>query len=113
MEYVCFNWYYPHILPPLWEWLREYVSKYGLPNIINDVVVTASDIQPQEQLCLVLPLESWGLITNSKFRELPFKAPQYFPSKFSFDSVGKRYFWECEANIPIPSIHEIKQILSS
>lgn len=112
MDVVCYNWYYPHSLPPLWEWLKEYVSKYGLPNIISDKIIKASDIRPQEQLCLVLPLDSWNLITDEKCKTLPIRAPQYYPSEFSFDSVGKRFFWECEANIPIPSINEVKQLLS-
>lgn len=112
MDCVCYNWYYPHNLPPLWEWLKEYVSKYGLPSMLNDRITKASDIKPQEQLCLVLPIESWSLITDQNLKNLPSKAPHYFPTEFSFDSIGKRYFWECEAEIPIPSIQEVKEILS-
>jgi hypothetical protein len=35
-----------------------------------------------------------------------------FPTEFGFESVGKRWFWECEADIPIPSILEVKKILA-
>jgi hypothetical protein len=38
-------------------------------------------------------------------------APEWFPAEFSFDSVGKQWFWECEAEIPIPSILDVKRIL--
>jgi hypothetical protein len=37
--------------------------------------------------------------------------PQYFPKDFSFETIGKRFFWECEANIPIPGILEIKKCI--
>jgi len=71
------------------------------------------DIKPVEQLALVLPLQSWSLLPPCPQRNLPKWAPQYYPTSFSFDSVGKRFFWECESNIPIPSIIEVKEIISS
>ena len=107
---VCFNWYYPHNLPPLWEWICSYLSTHPIPTL--EIHIRGCDIKPVEQLALVLPLESWSLLPLS-LRSLPFFAPQYYPHTFSFDSIGKRYFWECEALIPIPSILEIKQILTT
>ena len=38
-------------------------------------------------------------------------APQFFPDIFTFESVGKRFFWECEALIPIPTIVELKSLI--
>jgi len=73
--------------------------------------VRANDIHPVEQLALVLPLESWDLIPPCKEKQLPLIAPQLYPTQFSFDSVGKRFFWECESMIPIPSIMEIKKMI--
>lgn len=106
---VCFNWYYPHNLPPLWEWICAYLSSHSIPTL--EILIRGCDIKPVEQLALVLPLESWSLLPLS-LRSLPFFAPQYYPRTFLFESIGKRYFWECEALIPIPNILEIKQILS-
>ena len=108
---VCFNWFYPHSLPPLWKWLSSYLSTNQLPLFPEQVLVRAKDIKPVEQLALVLPLESWSLVPPSLERSLSFLAPQYYPTEFSFESVGKRYFWECEAMIPIPSIIDIKEIV--
>jgi 5'-3' exonuclease len=108
---VCFNWFYPYSLPPLWKWLCNYIDENGIPEL-EDIKIGAAEINPIEQLSLVLPLESWGLVGNSKQNMFPIYAPQYFPVEFSFESVGKRYFWECEANIPIPSILEVKEIMS-
>jgi 5'-3' exoribonuclease 4 len=108
---VCFNWYYPHSLPPLWEWVYSYLDKRRLPVFPEKVWVRAEDIRPVEQLTLVLPLESWSLIPPCKEKQFPSLAPQFFPAAFSFESVGKRFFWECETQIPMPSIRELKAVL--
>ena len=110
MDQVCFEWYYPYSLPPLWEWLGQATS---LPPFEGTVRVKPSDIQPTEQLALVLPLDSWYLLPPCPQRELPYRAPHLFPSSFSFDSVGKRFFWECESMIPLPTISEVKAWCSS
>ena len=108
MSDVCFNWYYPFSLPPLWEWLRDALWNDGFPDFPGTVQIRAEEIRPVEQLALVLPLESWSLIPPGKERRFPYLAPQYYPSEFTFESVGKRYFWECEAQIPLPSIVELQ-----
>jgi 5'-3' exonuclease len=106
LEDVCFNWYYPFSLPPLWESLRT----APLPAFPLNVLVRAQDIRPVEQLALVLPLESWSLIQPCKERKFPSLAPQFYPSVYSFESMGKRFFWECESMIPLPSIYELKRL---
>jgi 5'-3' exonuclease len=108
VDSVCFNWFYPFNLPPLW---RDLKTMGGLPEFPKNVYLKAGDIRPIEQLALVLPLESWSLIPNGPEKMLPELAPQFFPSSFGFESVGKRYFWECESMIPLPSILEIKKII--
>lgn len=108
---VCFNWFYPSSVPPLWEWIRDFLTVNPLPSFPETVYVRANDIRPVEQLALVLPLESWDLIPPCKERQLPLIAPQLYPTHFSFDSVGKRFFWECESMIPIPSIMEVKEMV--
>jgi 5'-3' exonuclease len=109
---VCFNWFYPFNLPPLWCWLKDYLTQTNLlPNFPEKVLLKGSDIRPVEQLVLVLPLESWALIPDGIEKKLPMFAPQFYPSAFSFESTGKRYFWECESQIPLPSILEVKEII--
>jgi 5'-3' exonuclease len=107
---VCFNWYYSFSLPPLWEWLRDHLTTHSMPE--NKILLLAKDICPVEQLTLVLPLESWSLIPPCPEKKFPIIAPQFYPSSFTFESVGKRFFWECEAMIPMPSIVELKEIIS-
>jgi 5'-3' exonuclease len=109
---ICFNWFYPYTLPPLWEWIRDFLTTNSLPTFPGTVYITASDIRPVEQLALVLPLKSWDLIPSCREKKLPVIAPHLYPTSFSFDSVGKRFFWECESMIPIPSIMEIKALVS-
>jgi 5'-3' exonuclease len=112
-DQVCFNWFYPFNLPPLWSSLNEYLDDEVLPEFPKCVLVRAEDIRPTEQLALVLPLESWGLIPPGPERKLPQLAPQFFPAAFTFESVGKRFFWECESMIPLPTILEVKEIIGS
>lgn len=104
---ICYNWFYPWDVPPLWSELQVWKGSSEVP-----VVVKGSDILPVEQLCLVLPLSSWDLIPSAKHRGLVVRAPYLFPKSFSFGSVGKRWFWECEPQIPIPSIKEVKALLA-
>jgi hypothetical protein len=66
-----------------------------------------------EQLALVLPLSSWSLVPAGPERRLPYVAPHLFPESFGFDSIGRRYFWECESMIPLPSIQTVKEIIAS
>lgn len=111
---VCFNWFYPFNLPPLWQWLHDWLTdSRQLPTFPEIVHIKACDIRPVEQLALVLPIESWSLIPPCLERALPQLAPQFYPSLFSFESVGKRFFWECESLIPLPSILEVKQIIKN
>ena len=111
---VCYNWYYPWTVPPLWSDLCKGLTEN--PGYVTAVPVTvgAADILTAEQLCLVLPPSSWNLIPSvaSKQRRFMSVAPWYFPSEFEFCSIGRRFFWECEPKIPIPSIQEVKLLLS-
>jgi 5'-3' exonuclease len=108
---VCYNWFYPHSLPPLWEWLSDFLKGNHLPEFPMKVMVCASEIRPTEQLALVLPLKSWSLIpVGLKERQFPLRAPQYFPSTFGLEKIGKNVEWEWEAKIPIPTIVELKAI---
>lgn len=110
MDQICFNWCYTWPLPPLWKWLVDMTTEvYEFPGKID---VRREDIRPQEQLCLVLPPSSWWLLGSHKERNLLERAPWLFPESFTFSSLGKRYFWECEAEIPVPFILNVKEILA-
>jgi 5'-3' exonuclease len=75
------------------------------------ICVRIEELRPVEQLVLVLPLESWSLIPACPEKKINMIAPQFFPSTFEFESVGKRFFWECEAMIPILTVLELKELI--
>ena len=102
------SWMFPAWIPPLWSDLSFAI---GTP-----VKIRAEEEirpEPQEQLAMVLPLESWGLIRKADLRRLPALAPQMWPHKFGFFSLGRKWLWECEARIPVLTAGRLREILSS
>lgn len=111
---VCYNWYYPYVLPPLWSTLVTYLNSREKSICLQSempIRVRIEELRPVEQLVLVLPLESWSLIPACPEKIISMIAPQFFPSTFGFESVGKRFFWECEAMIPILTVIELKALI--
>jgi 5'-3' exonuclease len=102
---VSYSWYYPWNVPPLWSDIRKGL----LTNTIAAPEVT-SPVAPQEQLAMVLPLESWGLVRDRGLRAIPSKAPALWPSAFGFFSTGRRWMWECEAEIPVMCVERLRTI---
>ena len=64
-------------------------------------VARETALAPQEQLTLVLPLASWGLLRDKRLRQIPRQVPQLYPTSFEFFSAGHSMMWECEAQIPL------------
>ena len=100
-------WVYPWSLPPTWSMLchesLEFPSKWS----------TGLDLKPQEQLAMVLPKESWHFIRDTRLRELPEKAPQFWPTTFSFFSAGRFFLWECEPEIPLLYLPVVRALSKS
>jgi len=94
---VDLEWVYPAGYPPTW---KDLVTFFELPDF-NEPCIKRVPLQPQEQLALVLPMSSWGLMLNTPFRDLPTKVPQMWPQGFHLETFGKRFGWECEPMIPM------------
>ena len=92
------EWCYPWFLPPLWSDMVSWLVKWDIPYAPTPNSVS---IKPHEQLVLVLPLASWGLIRDKTLRGIPRVAPQLWPSQFSLFTAGHIHMWECEAQIPL------------
>ena len=92
---VDLEWVYPAGYPPTWADLVKY---FELP---TDDWVIREPLKPQEQLALVLPMSSWGLMVKTPFRNLPVKIPQFWPQGFALETFAKRFGWECEPMIPM------------
>jgi 5'-3' exonuclease len=95
---VDLEWVYPAGYPPTWRDLHDMCE---LP--VQDDWLCREPLKPKEQLALVLPLSSWGLLLKSEFRMLPTSMPQYWPRGFALETLGKRFGWECEPMIPMLS----------
>jgi 5'-3' exonuclease len=95
------SWMFPAWIPPLW-------SDFGRVGDV-EVEICGGDpkIQPREQLAMVLPLESWGLI-RGELKALPSRLPQMWPAEFGFFSLGRKWLWECEARIPVLTVERVR-----
>jgi 5'-3' exonuclease len=103
------EWMYAWTYPPLWSDLLDYIQR--VETLPVPPVQLGKPLQPQEQLSLVLPLESWRLIRNPVLKSLPEKAPAFWPTNFNFMSLGKRWMWECPPRIPVMSIARLRSLL--
>lgn len=93
---VDLEWVYPEGYPPSWQDLVRY---FDIPS--QDDWTEREPLRPQEQLALVLPMNSWSLLLKTPFRTLPSKIPQYWPQEFALETFAKRFGWECEPMIPM------------
>ena len=92
---VDLEWVYPAGYPPTWS---DLVQHFELP---ADDWLLSDPLKPQEQLALVLPMSSWGLMLKTPYRDLPSRLPQLWPQGFALESFAKRFGWECEPMIPM------------
>ena len=120
------TWMFPAWIPPLWTDLAAFAqgslrsdlaafAQGGLCADLGGLQATLQvplPLQPQEQLAMVLPVESWGLIRDPALRRLPILAPQMWPKTFGFFSLGRKWLWECEALIPVLTAARVRQIVS-
>ncbi len=98
---ISMEWFYPWHFPPLWEDVAASLRRRGWQ---TPPAPGARGLRPVEQLAMVLPLRSWSLIpAGEPVRRLPELAPEWFPEHYELQSIGKRFAWECEPEIPIPT----------
>jgi 5'-3' exonuclease len=105
---VNLQWSFPRLLPPLWGDLRKYLEAHEYEEIL---LPATAPIQPQEQLAMVLPIESWHLVEDASLRSLPTLLPQFWPQKFGFFSAGRARLWECEALLPVLTVDRIRAVI--
>lgn len=109
----CSNeWYYPFFLPPLWSDLLTYLDSLFATSLEAARDQTIAKPKPQEQLAIVLPVESYWLIRDPALKQLPYKAPQYWPIEYSLFSCGKKWMWECETQIPLLTLRSLRRFIA-
>ncbi len=108
---VDYDWVYNYPIAPLFAAVSGLLKARG-GQVFEDMPAP-NGLPPKavEQLALVLPKESYWLIPKCKEREFLLKGAHYFPSEWHYYSFGKRHFWECEAEIPIPTIKMLRSVL--
>jgi len=99
------NWIFPYWIPPLWSDLSKYSGNE------ESSYDTSAAPTPEEQLAMVLPLASWGLIRDVGLKKAPIVFPQLWPSSFTFFSAGRKWLWECEARIPVVTAGRLRELL--
>jgi 5'-3' exonuclease len=95
------SWMFPSWIPPLWSDLA------AVGDVDLKIAVEDPKIKPNEQLAMVLPLESWGLIRGDH-RATPASLPHMWPTEFTFFSLGRKWLWECEARIPVLTVGKLR-----
>jgi len=105
---VSYSWYFPWSVPPLWA---DLVPQFSNRSKGLMAPVPSSPVAPQEQLAMVLPMESWWLVRDLKLRALPLNAPVFWPKSFGFFSAGRRWLWECEPEIPVIGVERLRQLV--
>ncbi len=103
------EWCFPWFMTPLWADLLDFARRTP---VLPRTGPVKPFVQPQEQLALVLPQESWWLIRDRRLRELPKKAPQFWPREFQVFTAGHTQLWECEAQIPLFMPERLRWLLA-
>ncbi len=103
--YVDMNWYYPWHLPPLLGDLVRYLKVH--PESLTAPTSTSLPLKPVEQLAMVLPRTSFGLLPHHQ--GLPDRYPWAWPTTWSNYSLGRRFLWECEPLIPLIQVEQIQE----
>ncbi len=106
---VDMGWYYPWHLPPLLGDLKEYLRTH--PDALQTPCITRRPLQPIEQLAMVLPRTSISLLP-ARLQDLPDRYPWAWPIAWSNYSLGRRFLWECEPQIPLLQIDQIQSWLA-
>jgi 5'-3' exonuclease len=109
---VDYDWTYNYPIAPLFCAVSGLIAAQG--GLVFEDVPISDETKPSalEQLALVLPKESYWLLPKCKEREFFIKGSNFFPDSWHYYSFGKRHFWECEAEIPIPTIRQLRLVLA-
>jgi 5'-3' exonuclease len=102
------GWMFRSWIPPLWSALRD-----TLEDTLEIGYERGWKVEAEEQLAMVLPLRSWGLIHKKEHRKLPIQSPQMWPKEFGYFSLGRKWLWECEAMIPVLTAEYLREILKN
>ena len=101
------HWYFPWPLPPRFETVVVALENRTTLSIPNK---PRTPLKPQEQLAMVLPQPSFGLLP-AEYAKLMKDYPQYWPTRWASYSFGRRFLWECEPLIPLVPPERIRTMI--
>lgn len=104
-EVVDREWMYPWLLPPRWQTIVDWLEAKGSVPVPT---TKRAELKPLEQLALVLPESSFGLLP-SEYKDIIKAHPYAWPTEWSVASFGKRFLWECEPQIPLLKPDQIRR----
>lgn len=109
-EPVDMEWYYPWSLPPLLGHVAMGLRKD--PRILElPTIAPKAPLKPVEQLAMVLPASSFGLLPP-RLQRLLEEHPWAWPTSWPLFSLGRRFLWECEPRIPLIQPELIREWVS-
>jgi 5'-3' exonuclease len=100
------DWYFPWLLPPLFGDVA--VALRAEPVAPKIPEATEGFLRPVEQLAMVLPATSFHLLPR-ELQDLPQAHPWAWPTAWSSYSMGRRFLWECEPQIPLIQPAQIRK----
>ncbi len=103
------HWYYPWFLPPRHATILVALKTSGLPAAPS---LARRPLEPREQLAMVLPESSFGLLPD-EYKKLLDAYPFAWPTGWGTFSFGRRFLWECEPLIPLIQPSEIKGMIET
>lgn len=108
----AWGWYYPYHHAPTAKHLTEYLM---IPSNWHNLKPTASPpYKPYEQLMIVLPPESRGLLPES-YRDLMVKIDspliEYYPLDYQLDTIYRRFYWECPPILSLVDDNHLRKTL--
>jgi 5'-3' exonuclease len=109
---VSWSWYYPyHHAPSIYD-LHKFVSTSNKLKTLK--FVKDKPYKPFEQLMIVLPPQSRHLLPPNVQSLMTNHSPlaHFYPEKYEFDPIFRRFYWECGPVLPPIDDDEIKSELS-
>ena len=105
------DWYYPHHHNPTVQDLYKFISDDS--NWKKVRLIKSPPFRPFEQLMFILPPESKHLLPESYQILMNTNSPiiHFYPENYKFDTIYKRFFWQCPPILPPVNAQLLKKSL--
>jgi 5'-3' exonuclease len=112
---TSWDWYYPYHHAPTIKNIYEFAfnKECGNEKWKSVRLHKSPPYRPFEQLMFILPPESKHLLPESYQSLFSSNSPiiQYYPEEYQFDTIFRRFFWQCPPILPPINTVHIKKVL--